>query len=146
MAKTKTRTSVKKQRSITAKLMRGIVMILFLTVFIPFFAYYNLPEWVYFLAPGTRLWLAIDDINGTYGTDEFDETVRLAEKRLDSNIEIYTADDLDRVSGYARNAVNWAVPNGILTVDAARNVRPADPATRGEIAHAIHAFLIAAGE
>ena len=92
MAKTKTRTRVKKQRSITAKLMRGIVMILFLTVFIPFFAYYNLPEWVYFLAPGTRLWLAIDDINGTYGTDEFDETVRLAEIRLAANIEIYTAD------------------------------------------------------
>lgn len=92
MAKTETRKRVKKQRSIAAKLMRGIVMILFLTVFIPFFAYYNLPEWVYYLAPGTRLWLAIDDINSTYGTDEFDETVRLAEKRLDSNIEIYTAD------------------------------------------------------
>ena len=92
MAKTKTRTRVKKQRSITVKLMRGIVMILFLTVFIPFFAYYNLPEWVYYLAPGTRLWLTIDDINSTYGTDEFDETVRFAEKRLDSNIEIYTAD------------------------------------------------------
>ena len=92
MAKTKAPKRVKKQRSITAKLMRGIVMILFLTVFIPFFAYYNLPEWVYYLAPGTRLWLAIDDINSTYGTEEFDETVRLAEKRLDSNIEIYTSD------------------------------------------------------
>lgn len=92
MAKTEKRKRAKKQRSITAKLMRGIIMILFLTVFIPFFAYYNLPEWVYYLAPGTRLWLAIDEINGTYGTGEFDETVRVVEKRLDSNIEIYTAD------------------------------------------------------
>ena len=92
MAKTKTRLRVKKQRSITAKLMRGIVMILFLTVLIPFFAYYNLPSWVYYLAPATRLWLSIDEINGTYGTAEFDETLRVVEKRLDSNIELYTED------------------------------------------------------
>jgi len=72
---------------------------------------------------------------------------RYAGTRLEEmSAETHTADDLDRVSGYARNAVNWAVPNGILTVDAARNVRPADPATRGEIARAIHAFLIAAGK
>lgn len=92
MAKTEPRIRVKKQRSITARLMRGIVMILFLTILIPVGAYYSLPEWVYYLAPGTRLWLAMDDISNAYGTSEFDETLRLVEKRVDSNIEIYTAD------------------------------------------------------
>lgn len=72
--------------------MRGIIMILFLTILIPVGAYHSLPEWVYYLAPGTRLWFAMDDINNAYGTPEFDETLRLVEKRFDSNIEIYTED------------------------------------------------------
>ena len=92
MAKTEKRRRVKKQRSMTAKLMRGIVMILFLTILFPLIAYYNLPEWVYYLAPATRLWLAMDDIDSAYGKAEFDETLRIVEKRMDSNIEIYTAE------------------------------------------------------
>ena len=92
MAKTKVRKHAAKQRSITAKLMRGIVTILFLTVLIPVGAYYSLPEWVYYLAPGTRLWIAMDDISNAYGTDAFNETLGEVEKRFDSNIEIYTAD------------------------------------------------------
>ena len=92
MAKTEKRKRVKKQRSMTAKLMRGIVTILFLTILIPGAAYYSLPEWVYYLAPATRLWLAMDDISNAYGTQEFDGTLRLVEKRVDSNIEIYTAE------------------------------------------------------
>ena len=92
MATTKRRGRAKKQRSITAKLMRGIVTILFLTVLIPAITYTYLPEWVYYIAPGTRLWLAMDDINNAYGTDEFDETLRLVEKQFDSNIEIYASD------------------------------------------------------
>ena len=81
-----------KQRGITALLMRGIVLILFLTVLIPVIAYNNMPDWVFFLTPATRLWLAMDGVSSAYGTDEFDETVRLTEKRFDSNIEIYTSD------------------------------------------------------
>ena len=92
MAKTEKRKRVKKQRSITAKLMRGIVTILFLTVLIPLGSYYSLPEWVFYLAPGTRLWLAMDDITNAYGTEEFESTLQDVEKRFDSNIEIYSAD------------------------------------------------------
>ena len=72
--------------------MRGIVTILFLTVLIPVGAYYSMPEWVYYLAPGTRLWLAMDDISNAYETDEFNETLGDVEKRFDSNIEIYAED------------------------------------------------------
>ncbi len=92
MAKTEKRKRVKKQRSITARLMRGIVTILFLTVLIPVGTYYSMPEWVYYLAPGTRMWLALDDISNAYGTEEFDEALHVVEKRFDSNIEIYTED------------------------------------------------------
>ena len=92
MARAEKTIKTKKQRSITMRLMRGIIMILFLTILIPIGAYYSLPEWFYYLAPGTRMWLALDDIESAYGTAEFDETLRLVEKRFDSNIEIYTED------------------------------------------------------
>ena len=89
MAKTETRKRVKKQRSITVKLMRGIIMILFLTILIPAGAYYSLPEWFYYLAPGTRMWFALDDIESAYQTEDFVDTLHLVEKRFDSTIEIY---------------------------------------------------------
>ena len=72
--------------------MRGIILILFLTILIPAGAYYNLPEWIYYLTPATRMWFAMDDIEQAYNTEEFDSTLRLVEKRYDSNIEIYTED------------------------------------------------------
>ena len=72
--------------------MRGIILILFLTILIPAGAYYSLPEWFYYLTPATRMYFAMDDIENAYGTPEFDSTLRLVEKRFDSNIEIYTAD------------------------------------------------------
>ena len=72
--------------------MRGIILILFLTILIPAGAYYSLPEWFYYLTPATRMYFAMDDIENAYGTPEFDSTLRLVEKRFDSNIEIYSAD------------------------------------------------------
>ena len=90
MAKLDRKKRRKKQRSITSRLMRGIILILFLTVLIPAGAYYSLPEWFYYLTPATRLYFAMDDIENAYGTEEFDSTLRLVEKRFDSNIEIYT--------------------------------------------------------
>ena len=68
------------------------MIIMLLTIFIPILAYYLLPEWAFYLSPGTRLWLATEDVNGAYGTADFLNTVQEMEKEADSNIEIYTAD------------------------------------------------------
>ena len=82
----------KKQRNIRTRIMGGIVIIMLLTVFIPILAYYLLPEWAFYLTPGTRLWLAAEEVNDAYGTADFLKTVQEVEKEADSNIEIFTAD------------------------------------------------------
>ncbi len=81
-----------KQRNIRTRIMGGIVFIMLLTVLIPILAYYLLPEWAYYLSPGTRLWLATEEVNSSYGTPEFFETLKDVEKKVDSTVEIYTAD------------------------------------------------------
>lgn len=81
-----------KQRNIRTRIMGGIVIIMLLTVLIPILAYYLLPEWAYYLTPGTRLWLAAEEVNGAYGSPDFFETLLEVEKKVDSNIELYTAD------------------------------------------------------
>ena len=92
MAKPDRKKRIKKQRSITWRLMRGIILILFLTILIPAGAYYSLPEWFYYLTPATRMWFALDDIEQAYNTAEFNSTLDQVEKQFDSNIEIYTKD------------------------------------------------------
>lgn len=82
----------KKQSRITARLMKGIVMILFLTILIPVIVYNELPDWTFYLTSATRLWLAADDIESSYGTDSFFDKLQNVEKKYDSNIEIYTND------------------------------------------------------
>lgn len=72
--------------------MTAIVFIMLLTVLIPVIAYNSLPEWVYLFVPGTRLWIGSDDIVSSYGTDEFMEAVRYAEKKYNSTVEIFNAD------------------------------------------------------
>jgi hypothetical protein len=42
--------------------------------------------------------------------------------------------------------MQWACGSGVLNSAGTAAIRPADPATRGEIAHAIRAFLEAAAE
>ncbi len=81
-----------KQKNIRSRLMRGIVFIILLTVLIPILAYNNLPEWVYYLTPGTRLWLAASEVDDAWGTDAFLETLKDVEKTYDSTVELYTAD------------------------------------------------------
>lgn len=73
--------------------MGGIVLIMLLTVLIPILAYYLLPEWAYYLSPGTRLWLAAEEIDSSYGTEDFFETLKDVEKKVDSNVELYTANE-----------------------------------------------------
>ena len=89
MARSKRRT---KQKNIRSGLMRGIVIIVLLSVLIPVLAYNNLPEWVYYLTPATRLWLATDELSSAYGTPEFLETLKDIEAKYDSTVELYTAD------------------------------------------------------
>ncbi len=72
--------------------MKGIVMILFLTILIPVIVYNELPDWTFYLTSATRLWLAADDIESSYGTDSFFDKLQNVEKKYDSNIEIYTND------------------------------------------------------
>ena len=83
----------RKQRNIRTRIMGGIVIIMLLAVFMPILGYYLLPEWVYYLSPGTRLWLATEEVNNAYGTEDFLKTVQEMEKEADSNIELFTADD-----------------------------------------------------
>ena len=93
MARPKPRARPIKQKNIRSRLMRGIVAIILLTVLIPVLAYNNLPEWVFYLTPGTRLWLAAEEVSAAYGTEEFLETLKDVEKNYDSSVELFTADD-----------------------------------------------------
>lgn len=72
--------------------MRGIGLILFLTILIPVVVYNKLPDWTFYLSSATRLWFAADDIGSAYDTDHFLQEVQNVEKKYDSNIEIYSAD------------------------------------------------------
>ena len=86
------RKSRRKHKNIRSRLMRGIIFIMFLTVLIPVVAYNNLPEWVYYLTPATRLWIATEEINSAYKDGNLLEVLNDTEKRYDTNIEITTAD------------------------------------------------------
>ena len=87
--------------------------------------------------------------NGSYGPDDCVTREQLAailyryaETRLTELLsESHPANDLAAVSAYAMNAVSWAIPNGILTVDADGNVRPSDAAVKSEVSEAIRAVL-----
>lgn len=91
-SKEKAQNKPKRQTRITVRLMRGIVLILFLTILLPVVAYNKLPDWTFYLTSATRLWLATDDIESSYGTDEFLQKLENIEKTYDSNIEMYSSD------------------------------------------------------
>ena len=82
----------RKEKNIRTSLMRGIILIMFLTILIPIIAYNTLPEWVYYLNPGTRLWLAADGIERAYEDNELFKVLKDTEKQYDASIEITTAD------------------------------------------------------
>ncbi|MBO5397098.1 MAG: HAMP domain-containing histidine kinase [Clostridia bacterium] len=84
---------IRRQKTITARLLSSIALIFFIAVSVITLAYNALPEWVYYLNPATRLYFAADEIANAYGTDYFTDTLRDIEKGYDSNIEIYAADD-----------------------------------------------------
>ena len=83
---------IRKQKTITARLMSSIALIFFIAISVITVGYNALPEWVYYLNPAVRLSLAADEIAGAYGTASFNSILRDTEKGYDSNIEIYDND------------------------------------------------------
>ncbi len=82
----------RKEKKIRSRLMRGIIFIMLLTVLIPVIAYNNLPEWVYYLAPATRLWIITEEISAAYEDGDLLQTLKDQETHYDVAIEITTAD------------------------------------------------------
>lgn len=80
---------IKRQKTITARLMSSIALIFFISVCVITLAYNALPDWVYYINPAVRLYFAADEISNAYGSDSFSDVLRDIEKGYDSNIEIY---------------------------------------------------------
>lgn len=83
----------RKQKGIAQSLVRAIALILFLTILVPIVVYNLLPDWVYYITPGTRLWIAATEVTDAYGSRDFIDTLHSVEKRYDSVIEIINEDD-----------------------------------------------------
>ena len=99
-------------------------------------------------------WAASHDIVVGYGDGRYGPDDRVTREQLAAILQRYArykgyeikygpfaAADAGTISGWAFDNVKWAAPIGILTTDDKGNLRPAVPATRGEIAHAIRMFL-----
>lgn len=84
--------NVKRQKKLTTRIFYSVVTIFFVAVIVITMFYYSLPEWVYYLIPAVRLYVAVDEIDSAYGTDYFSDVLRSVEKEYDSNIEIYASD------------------------------------------------------
>ena len=82
----------RKERKIGSRLMRGIIFIMLLTVLIPVIAYNNLPEWVYYLTPATRLWIVTEEISAAYEAGDLLQTLKDSETHYETIIEITNAD------------------------------------------------------
>lgn len=87
-----------------------------------------------------------------YGDGAFGTTDNVTREQLAAILYRYAAwngydtshpvfHDSEDVSATAVEAMNWAVANGILRPDGDGNIRPLEPATRAEIAKALHVFL-----
>lgn len=93
MPRNKKRTGPRRQKNIRFRLMRGIIFITLFTVLILIIAYNNLPEWVYYLTPATRLWIATEEISSAYDEGELNDVLRDIDKKYDVTVEITTADN-----------------------------------------------------
>ena len=92
MARSKKQPRPRKQKAIRFRLMRGIIVIILLTVLIPIIAYNNLPEWVYYLTPATRLWIATEEISNGYAEGTLNDVLGEIDKKYDVTVEIRLAD------------------------------------------------------
>lgn len=83
----------KKQKGIASILSRGIALILFLTILVPIIIYNMLPDWVYYITPGTRLWIAAEEVSSAYEQGELMNVLKSVEKGYDSTIEIFNTEN-----------------------------------------------------
>ena len=92
MTRNKPRRRPRKQKNIRSRLMRGIIFIILLMILLPIIAFNNLPEWVYYLTPATRLWIATEEISSAFDEGTLNDVLRDIDKRYDVTVEITTAD------------------------------------------------------
>ncbi|MBQ2759251.1 MAG: HAMP domain-containing histidine kinase [Clostridia bacterium] len=97
----KKRRRKRKKKGIAQSLVRAIALILFLTILVPITIYNLLPDWAYYITPGTRLWFAATEITDSYASRDFIDTLHSVEKSYDSVIEIFNEDDELIYSTYA---------------------------------------------
>ncbi len=89
----KTKLPPVRKKSITRKIFSRITLILMFALVLPIMAYDQLPEPVYLLLPGVRMWIASDEMMEAYGTShEFTLAVNAVETGYDAKVEIYNAD------------------------------------------------------
>ena len=105
----------KRAKNMRTRIMRAIVFIIFLSILIPVAAYYFLPDYVYLFVPGTKLWIAADDVASSYGTDDFLDAVRYAEQKYNATIEIYNKDG---VFIYSSRAIIDSLPTDLSEAEA----------------------------
>ncbi len=91
----------RKPKGIAQSMVRAITFILFLTILVPIIIYNLLPDWVYYITPGTRLWFAATEVTDSYGSDDFIDTLHSVETGYDSVIEIFNEDNELIYSTYA---------------------------------------------
>ena len=100
------------------------------------------------------MWAASKGIVNGYGDGRYGPTDPVTREQLAAILNRYAdfrgytvrteeldAADADSVSGWAAENVKWAAANGILEAGADGTIRPTEPATRAEIAKAIHSFM-----
>lgn len=83
-----------RKKSITRKIFTRISLILLVALVLPMLAYEQLPESVYFLLPGVRMWIAADEMMETYGdADKFTQAVHTVETGYDVKVEIFNSNN-----------------------------------------------------
>ena len=97
---------IKRQKTITARLMNSIALIFFISVSVISLAYYSLPDWVYYLNPAVRLYFAVDEVDSAYGTDLLSDVLKDVAKGYDSTIEIY-----DKNGRFIYSSLDHDLPN-----------------------------------
>ena len=101
-------------------------------------------------------WAASVGIVKGYGKGDYGPNDELTREQLAAILERYadhkqygtdaaeldaSVSDSSEISDWAEENVKWAASSGILTADENGKLRPAEPATRAEIALAVRAFL-----
>ena len=83
-----------RKKSITRKIFARISLILLLALVLPILAYDQLPDAVYLLMPGVRMWIASDDIMSQYeNAATFTTAIKAIETEYDAKVEIYNRDN-----------------------------------------------------